>query len=121
MNDTNAIRVYVPDNVEDDIHDQIKWYLAARLGGFTAYEGTGGWIPEDTKPRSASQHGCPPESRAERFERMNQESVMVYESVSDTNEPATIAKRCANIVKSKSDEDAVMWEVRPVGVMGMES
>jgi hypothetical protein len=51
---------------------------------------------------------------------MNQENVTVYESVSDTNEPATIAKRCANIVKNNSNEDAVMWEIRPVGVMGME-
>jgi len=114
MNDTNAIRVYVPDNVENDIHDQIKWYLAARCGGFTAYDSVGGWIPEREKA------GSMPESRAERFERLNQESVTVYESVSDTNEPATIAKRGANSVKNNSNEDAVMWEVRPIGVMGME-
>lgn len=114
MNDTNAIRVYVPDNVESDIHDRTKWYLAARCGGFTAYDSVGGWIPE------RESAGSMPESRAERFERLNQESVTVYESVSDTNEPATIAKRCANIVKNNSNEDAVMWEIRPVGVMGME-
>lgn len=113
MNDTHSIRVYVPDNVADSVHDRIKWYLSARLGGFTAYEGTGGWIPDSERA------GDMPESRAERFERMCQEPVTVYESVTDSNQPATVAKRCAQMVKSESNEDAVMYDIRPVAMKGM--
>jgi len=114
MSNTNAVRVYVPDAVDNDIHGRVRWYLSVRFGGVTSYGGKGSWIPDDARD------GPMPDSREARKDRMISEPVTVYESVTDSNTPATTAKRCARIVKSETDEDSVMWEVRPVGTVRFE-
>jgi len=114
MSDTNAVRVYVPNAVSGGIHDRVRWYLSVRFDGVTSYDGEGSWIPESEREKST------PDSRDDRKDRMVSEEVTVYESVTDSNQPATTAKRAARMVKSESDEDSVMWEVRQVGTVGFE-
>jgi hypothetical protein len=97
---TQAIRVYVPVNAPTDSHQDVKSYFSQRFGGYTEYSVNGGWESDSGQ--------C------------IQEPVKIYECVADTNEPVTVAKRLAQMVKAQSDEDAVMWEIRPVTVMGME-
>ena len=114
MNDTNAVRIYVPDALAEQLHDRVRWYLSVRFDGVTSYDGKGSWIPDEERDKPT------PNSREARKDRMVSEQVTVYESVTDSNQPATTAKRCARMVKSESDEDSVMWEVRPVGTVGFE-
>ena len=114
MTDTNAVRIYVPDALEEQLHDRVRWYLAVRFGGVTSYDGEGSWIPDDVRDAPT------PDTREERRDRMVSEQVTIYESVTDSNQPATTAKHAARMVKSESDEDSVMWEVRPVGTVRFE-
>ena len=114
MNDTNAVRMYVPDALAEQLHDRVRWYLSVRFDGVTSYDGKGSWIPDDVRDEPT------PDSRQARRDRMVSEQVTVYESVTDSNQPATTAKRCARMVKSESDEDSVMWEVRPVAAVRFE-
>jgi hypothetical protein len=114
VSDVNAVRVYVPDAVDDDIHARVRWYLSVRFGGVTSYDGRGSWIPDSERDKPT------PDTREERRARMCTEDTTVYESVTDSNQPATTAKRAARMVKQLSDESAVLWEVRPVAATGME-
>ena len=114
MNDTNAVRVYVPDALAEELHNRVRWYMSVRFGGVTSYGGRGSWIPDDARD------GAMPDTREARRDRMVSEQVTIYESVTDSNTPATTAKRCARMVKSESSEDSVMWEVRSVGTVRFE-
>jgi hypothetical protein len=40
-------KIYVPTDVCDDVHSEIQTRMADEYGGFTAYEGQGGWKNDD--------------------------------------------------------------------------
>lgn len=100
MTKTKALRIYVPESVQEETRNYIKRILLGIGDGFTAYHGDGGWVNDDNE--------------------IIEENVKIYECVSDVKNPEGHLKSLAAAVKHKSDEDAVFWEIRPVEMKGME-
>lgn len=94
---TVAIRVYVPANAEPHVRATVEQQLSMKHGGATTFDARGSWVNDD--------------------DRLETDDMLVIESVADSHDG--IAERLATYVKSQTNEDAVMWEVRPVNEMGM--
>jgi len=97
---TVSVRVYVPLAVADAAHKDVKATLADQYGGYSALEVEGGWVADDGT--------------------LVEETTFVYESVADADaaDAADVARDAAECVADASDEDAVMWEIRPVETRG---
>lgn len=101
MNDnTHAVRVYAPE--QSELVPFIRGYLAEAFGGCTTYEARGDWVADNGE--------------------MVTENTKVVESVTDHERPAEKAKDAAERAKAQDwhDEDAIMWEIRPITAVGYE-
>lgn len=96
-----AARVYVPASAPPHVRADVEMRLSNRFGGATTFDARGSWNDDSG--------------------RLIAEDVVVIESVAEGEDAAADeAQRAAKGVKRATDEDAVMWEVRPVLVGGFE-
>jgi hypothetical protein len=102
ISENRTIRFYIPeqaahapDVADNDLIDVIKQRSASEYGGYTTFEGSGGWLPDGS---------------AETVE----EPVTVVEVVADANadvEPLMFAKVNARYIHRATDEQMVMATV----------
>lgn len=90
-------RIYLPDGIGDDVMERVKQMAADKHGGYTIYQGRGGWVND----------------RGDLVE----ETTHVLE-VSGAGRGW--AKATANHVARETGEDAVMWETRQIANGGLE-
>jgi len=86
---------HAPDVADNDLIDVIKQRSASEYGGYTTFEGTGGWLPD---ARS----------------NVVEEPVTVVEVVADADaavEPLVFAKVNARYILNATDEQMVMATV----------
>ena len=100
----HEIVIPIPTAVSEQVRNRVKHRMADTYGGWTAYLAEGGWtapngekITEDVEVITAADNG-----------------------ESDVK-PAAFARATASHVADETDEDVVMWFVRPITDMGFES
>ena len=96
---TVAMRVYVPSDAPAHVRTTVEQQLTSKHGGATTYDARGSWSDDD---------------------RIVTDDMTVIESVADATQPATDLKRLARYVRDETNEDAVMWDIRPVETVGFE-
>lgn len=97
---TQAIRVYVPTE-HKAATSLLEGFLTDVGGGTTTTDGVGNWLDDNNQ--------------------IVTEDVTVVETVADLppTKATNKAKAAAEMVKRRTNETAVMWEVRPVTSSGL--